>query len=257
MKAIFKWFVLISLYFAIGGIDLSAQDLLVIDQDTLNCRIIKSNAKRILFSYRNLNRITVPLERVQDFQYDYFDTSITSPFKNQISSNLNGILPWRIAIHGGISYMEYGSGEFSEWGYHIGGDAIYFGKRNDNVMGFGIKYDLYQYTKDYRISSPYIGGTIVFRSDKLPGDRNCFFMFGMGYMGFRGAQHDGWNESGIALSLDLGYDFSLTPKLYLGIQVSGIFGTSLTDYYEYEDGIEYVGMTRVNISIGLRYLFWK
>ncbi len=261
MKVIFKWFVLISLFFTIGGINLSAQDLLIIDHDTLNCRIAKSNAKRILFSYRSLNRISVPMERVQNFQFDYFGSSITPPFKSQLSPNLDGILPWRVAAHGGVSYMEYGSGEFSEWGYHMGGDAIYFGKGKDNVIGFGIKYDLYQKMNDYRISSPFIGGTIAFRGDKLPGSRYCFFMMGVGYMGFHGIQYGmqygAWNESGIAFSLDLGCDFPVTPSLYLGIQISGIFGKSLTDYYEYEDNIEYVGMSRINFSIGVRYLFWK
>lgn len=258
---IFKWFVLISLFFTIGEIDLSAQDLLVVDYDTLNCRIFKSNAKRIMFSYKNLNRISVPMERVQNFRFDYFGSSVTPPFKNQISSNLFGILPWRVAIQSGISYMIYGSGEFSEWGYHMGGDATYFGKGKDNRIGFGIKYDTYQKISDYRISSPFIGGNIVYRGDKLPGARYWFFMVGVGYMGFHGVQYGtqyyAWDETGIGFSVDLGCDFPITPKLYLGIQVSSIFGKSLTDYYEYEDNIEYVEMSRVNFSIGLRYLFWK
>ncbi|MDR2036471.1 MAG: hypothetical protein LBQ60_00960 [Bacteroidales bacterium] len=163
---------------------------------------------------------------------------------------------WRVAANYGPSHISYDFGSYREWGYRTGFDIAYFGKDGD-LFGWGIKYDHYQsFVPDegYRLSNPFIGGTVHVRPDKDAGSNYWSFLMGLGYMGFqeKKVSQSVFKQSAVALCFDLGYDINITRNLYLEIMLSYMLGMVVTDYFEVEDEeVVFPPISRINIGIGL------
>jgi hypothetical protein len=202
---------------------------------------------------------------------------------------------FRLGVQGGWGYMisKISSdvpADFRDYvkklksGYNLGFDAAFYFKQN---MGIGIKYSFFHTSNSipsvYAVDSitrkvttgpmsdfiniHYIGPTF---NSRFITDNQLFhfnFYVSLGYMSYK---DDGMlitpyviTGSTVGTALGFGADWSITPALFAGVDISGIFG-SLSSYNLEEGGTtktitlpdnQREGLSRIDISAGVRWNF--
>ena len=196
-----------------------------------------------------------------------------------------------MAVNGGYSYetariSESVPADFKNYvkelksGYHLGGDLTYYFTEQ---LGFGFRYYLFissnsmdniyvvdlsgntrygNMSDDLKIS--FIGP--AFSTRLLNGKKNnaLSMNFSFGYMGYNDKKVliDSYKVTGstLGMSLDIGYDISISKNIMLGFQIAFITG-SISKFYwndgtttqtiELESG-SYENLNRFDFSVGLR-----
>lgn len=292
-----KILILIAILFT-SNIVLQAQDLIVTKKgDSINCKITKLKKESIhfIFKHKKSNEIRntlLALNDVTKYQYNFYKTKeISDNYKSTGSTESK----FQFDIYGGYSYrtskIEEGQEDFLidyikglKSGYHFGIDATYFMSES---MGFGLKFNksmasnhlnnVYVYNEDTEIigegfiedniSLTFLGVTYV--SKLVHGEKENAFYYGLGlgYLGY-------YNKKEIVIesiklkgstfgtSFDVGYNFSISPKLALGLRFSAIGGrlfrvtteysNGTTEVFKYPDN-NYESLYRIDLSIGLVY----
>lgn len=271
-----------------------SQDLIVTNEgDSINCKITKVKQDYIYFTFNYKDEIRntlISVSQVKNYKTGYFKQSEIPMDKIKIHGNYSR---FRLAINGGYSYetakiSESVPTDFVNYakdlksGYHLGGDLTYFVAEQ---LGFGLRYYLFMssnsmdniYVDDINGNRRYgsmsddikiffIGPAYSTRF--LNGNKtNAFLMnLSLGYMGFNDNKVviDNYKVTGnaLGLSLDIGYDISISKNLMLGFQIAFITA-SISKFYwndgtttqtvELESG-KYESLNRLDFSVGLRWL---
>jgi len=288
-----KNYLLISGYFFVSLTTLSAQDLIVTQEnDSLNCKITSENEEYIYFTYKqdaDFRKTMMPKNLVKSYKYKFFQ-EVEVP---QTYAGANEIYPRaRVGFYGGWSnrfaripdnvpteIADYLSE--SKSGFHYGGDiALYFSENS----GFGLRYSAYNSDHQIDIFLENEDGTTmtgILRDDIAIhfigpfysarffnlNKRNCLVMnFGVGYLGYL---NDGMlidplllKGNTLGFSWDFAYDNRIAENLALGLQVSFVLGTlreyeitylSRTETIEL-DKDNYDNISRIDLSLGLRFV---
>lgn len=270
-----------------------SQDLIVTTSgDSINCKITKVKDENIYFTFKHKDEIRntlLPLTNVKNHVNDFFQKSEVPKDKVFAKQNFEH---FRFAINGGLGYetARIGDGvpsDFKDYarqlksGYVFGGDLTYYFLE---VLGVGVKYSQFNssnnldniYVDDGQgvrkygrmsddLSINFIGPT--FSTRLFNGDKSKAFIFslGLGYMGYSDNKVivDNYKMTGstMGISYDVGYDFEVSKKAILGVQLSLISGTLLS--YKWDDGTsvqtiklqndEYENLSRIDLTIGLRF----
>lgn len=270
-----------------------SQDLIVTTSgDSINCKITKVKDENIYFTFKHKDEIRntlLPLANVKNHVNYFFQKSEVPKDKVFTKQNFEH---FRLAINGGLGYetARIGDGvpsDFKDYarqlksGYVFGGNLTYY---FSEVLGVGIKYSQFNssnnldniYVDDGQgvrkygrmsddLSISFIGPT--FSTRLFNGDKSRAFVFslGLGYMGYSDNKVilDNYKMTGstMGISYDIGYDFEVSKKAILGVQLSLISGTLFR--YKWDDGTsvqtiklqndEYEGLSRIDLTVGLRF----
>jgi len=270
-----------------------SQDLIVTnDGDSINCKITNVKHDNIYFTFKHKDEIRstlLPVSNVKEHQVGFYQVSEVPEGK---IVGYKSYPHFRVALSGGYSYMtakvsESVPSDFKQYikelksGYHFDGDITYY---FTEILGAGVKYsmfgssnridniwveDIYGNTNyghmsdDLKISfiAPMFSSRFLSRDKK-----NAFVMSAaLGYMGYVNNKVvvDNYKMTGstLGMALDFGYDIGLSENLSLGFKLSLISGTlfqydlndgKTTERIKLEQG-EYEGLSRIDLSIGLRF----
>lgn len=288
MRVVFTFFaIVLFLPFA------QSQDLIVTTSgDSINCVISKVKNENIYFTFKHKDEIRntlLPLEKVSYHATNFFQTSLVPKGK---VIGYRDYQRFTFSVGGGFGYQTAKVGDdvpsdFRGYikklksGFVFGADLTYY---FSEMMGVGVKYaqfnssnnmdDIYiedsQGGRRYgpmsdQLSISFIGPT--FSTRFLNGSKNRAFTLGMclGYMGYNDDKVivDNYKMTGSTLgtSYDIGYQFSLSEKTSLGIQLSLISGNLYR--YKWDDGTtvetiklesgEYEGLSRIDLKLVLLF----
>lgn len=270
-----------------------SQDLIVTTSgDSINCVITKVKNENIYFTFKHKDEVRstlLPLEKVSYHATNFFQTGVVHKGK---VIGYRDYQRFRFSINGGFGYQTAKVGEgvpsdFRDYikklksGFVFGADITYY---FSEIIGVGVKYSQFNssnsmdniYVEDSQgvrrygrmsdqLSISFIGPT--FSSRFLNGSKNRAFTLGMGlgYMGYNDdkVMVDNFKMTGSTLgtSYDIGYEFSISEKTNLGIQLSLISGNLFR--YKWDDGTtvetiklesdEYEGLSRVDLKLVLLF----
>jgi len=268
-----------------------SQDLIVTTSgDSINCKITKVKNENIYFTFKHKDEIRntlLPLERVSYHSANFFQTSEVP--KDKITGHVD-YQRFRFSINAGLGYETAKIGDavpsdFKDYvrqlksGFVFGADLSYY---FSEVIGVGVKYaqfnssnsldNIYiedsQGVRQYgrmsdKLSVSFIGPTFSTRFLNGRKDRAFFLSLGLGYMGYNDdkVMVNKYKMTGgtFGVSYDIGYEFNLSKKTNLGIQLSLISGNLFK--YKWDDGTsvqtielekdEYESLSRIDLTIGL------
>jgi hypothetical protein len=287
-----KLLLLIAFYICLSPV--FSQDLIVTDKnDSINCKITKVRKDNVYFTFRHKNEIRstlLPVAETKHYQFNYFK-NIEVPPEKVIDNHI--YKHFRIALNGGYGYRTNKMSstipsDFSEYskklknGYEFGGDLTYY---FTEPLGIGIKYSSFKasnsmsniYIEDSNgnrrygnmsdnIGISFIGPVFSMRFLNKNKTNALLMNVALGYMGYKNKYTvvDPYEltSSTTGIAYDIGYDFTLSSNLILGVQLSAISGV-LTGYKLYDgsttQNIElqkenYEGLNRLELSLGLRFM---
>lgn len=270
------------------GTTARSQDLLLTSEgDSLNVRITKVQRDYLYFTMLQAGKAQktlMPIEQVTVWEKGFYEESgvlALVPEEEKLHSSL------RLALSGGFGYQTakiiegVSSAERSflrglKSGYQFSGDVQYY---FNEMFGAGLKggffesknsADVYmagggqtQLTTELNIF--FVGPTFAFRYYDRDYADAFYACYSIGYLGYRARHEDSYRRevtgSTLGFVVDLGYDFALSEKLALGLQLSALSGvlTSFTidDGYQQQlvelEEDRYEGLGRIELSIGLRF----
>ncbi len=262
----------------------NAQDLLITNGDSLNCKITKENKDYIYFTFKHKNEVRSTLierNKVTDYKYNFYSQPEVS--ENEVLEiRQKTHNPLRFALSGGwgyrtadlaeeaTSYKNYYNGLRS--GFQIGADACYY---FNDYYGAGFKYLLFKastegqtnfgYSKE-NTSTMFIGPEFATRFFNNSKKNAVILNLALGYLRYK---DDGFvnNENGTITSdtfgmvMDLGYDIGISKNLAVGFQVS-LIGGSFSDYTLEKSGHsqkmtlpdkQRESLSRIDLSVGIRF----
>jgi len=285
--------ILVSVLFLALLVPSFSQDLIITgDNDSINCKITRIKADNIYFTFRYNDEIRstlLPKSSVSYYQLDYFEVSEVPADKIIRNPEYRH---FRLSFMGGYSYRTVKLADdiqpdFRDYikklksGYHLNGNLTYYVSEH---FGIGLMYSFSNasnsldniYLEDefgnrrYGVMSDDITITFVgpsFSSRVMNRNKTSALLtnLSLGYMGYVDdlVVIDKYRKTGgtIGMALDFGYEIGLSEKLSLGFQLTLLSGT-LYSYY-WDDGItkekydlepdEYDGLSRVDLSVGLRF----
>jgi len=284
MKALFP-----TLVFFLFAAHATAQDLIVTAQgDSIHCKITKEKDGFVYFMYTregNVENTLMPRSEIETYTRGYFSDSQIVGIR---VDKARVYRPWRYALQGGYSY-QIGKlapnvpADFRDYtnelrsGFHIGGDvARYF----NDVLGAGLKINVLKQSNEMddvwiddgsgqrygrmsdNITSLFVAPTFTNRYLSA-NRRNAFIMnVSLGYLHYvnNAVLVDPFTLKGgtVGAAIDAGYDVGIGNDFLLGFQLSYV-GGALSQYKINGQKVELdednrLGMSRVDISIGLRLL---
>jgi len=277
---------------SIFTIPLQAQDLIVTQEgDSLNCKITKVKTDYIYFTFKHNEEIKnslLPMGKVVYYQTDYY--SVAEVPSDKIPKTFPR---FRAAIGGGWNYIivpvsENVPADFKHYAKQLKSGfqydvnlSYYFSKQT----GIGLKYNAAHSSNEIdnvfveypdghigygkmsdNIRVNFIGPFFSSRLFTAKTD-NCLLMdAGLGYVGYRNkcvlvSQNLTLTGFTIGLYANIGYDIAVSQNWAIGFQFSLI--TGVLSQIKITDGIntetkaleknEYEGLSRITLSIGLRY----
>lgn len=275
----------------ISSLSLQAQDLIITNEgDSINCKITKVTSRNVYFTFIHNSEVRetlLPLDKVKLQHPNYYKHSVLPPEKLKIKDYPS----LRLAVSGGWSYR-FGQiprnlpREMKDYlnelksGYNYGLDLSYY---FTEYMGIGFKYSVYKSKHDALITLYETGSPVTTKtSDDISinfigpfftarflnqSKKNAFIASsGIGYSQYinNGFYLEPMSIKGstIGFSADFGYDFGITERFAIGIQVSVLTGIltqyelsqgKVTETVKLEIG-NYETLNRVFISAGLRFL---
>lgn len=286
-----KYFFLLCIVLSFGKVH--AQDLLITGEgDTLNCKISKIEKGNIYFTFRykgEIRNTLLPSYQVKKYQYNYFPKAEVPAEKVIVKQPYQH---FRLAVNAGWSYrMATLSGnipsQFMQYveklksGYHFGIDAGYF---VSEPIALGAKFNLFHTSNQMdNISVTQQNGTqlngmmkdditITFLGPSLytrlmSNNKKGAFVSGLsiGYLSYTDNATVIYDFSikgnTIGFVADIGYDFSLSPSLILGLLFS--YSSGSISSVEISDGVSSTtiqlpngqkeSLSRIDLSVGLRF----
>jgi hypothetical protein len=271
---------------------LYAQDLIVTSEnDSINCKITKVKSDYIYFvcKYKEETRNTLlPVNKVAYYQLDYYPTAEVPAEEIQAYKSYPH---FKVAVSGGWGYriapiandvppefVQYVKGLKS--GFHYNAALSYYFNKH---LGIGLKYNgshsgnemdnIYLINPDSTIEYGKMSDKIMinlilpyFTARFLSArNDNCLFLeAGFGYMGYRDrativSQELTYTGFTIGLCGTVGYDFAISQDWAIGFQLSLITGSisqfkvSGSGYTGTIDLKQYEGLSRIDLSVGLRF----
>lgn len=268
----------------------NSQDLIVTrDGDSLNCKITKTDANNIYFTFKyndEIRKTLMPLSQVQYQQYNFFAT----PEIPKIESG--NYKTFRAAVQGGWSYR---TGRISDIvppdlrnyiselksGGNFGLDLTYF---ITEELGFGFKYQNYSSknsVENVYITDPiggysqygrmrdniainFAGPSFCTRTLNRSGENALIASMAIGYLGYNDdavlINSLSLKGSTVGMGFDFGYDIGISEDFAIGFQISFMMGV-LTKYKlssgHYTETIilekeNYENLSHFDFSVGLR-----
>nr|NQU90034.1 hypothetical protein [Bacteroidota bacterium] len=275
-----------------------SQDLIVTPNgDSINCKITKITNDFIFFFYRDnddIRNTLLPSDKVKLYARGFYRQNVISDGTVVKNRTLVDDFPrFRMALNGGWSYRtaklsDAIPSDFEQYmrklksGYHINGDLSYF---ISEQLGFGIKYNYSNFKSELNdiivilpdstiqtgkmsdnIHIQFIGPFVSFRTLDMNNINSIYFNMAFGYLSFKDdavliSRYKLTGKSA-GLYFDMGYDFSVSKDLVLGIQLSYLI--SSLSKYDLDDGTNiqtikleegnYESLSRLDLSIGLRFI---
>ena len=265
--------------------------------DSLNCKITKVKNEEIHFTYKHLGKIMsmrLRLDEIKVSQFKYFEVPEVPVEKVLAMENYPRI---RIALNGGYAYriaridpeIVYISKDLTDYmkklkhGFNYGLDFSYYFNK---YCGIGIGYNAFQSKnkiENYDLISPYypLWGEIndniridfvgAFLNSRLLHANNknaLLFGLGVGYIRYYDKGKANYQDviikgGSVGLRGNMGYDISINKNIAIGFQFSYIFGILTQvkvyngDYFETAYMKENENLSRIDLSVGLRFNIWK
>jgi hypothetical protein len=270
-----------------------SQDLIVTQEDAqLNCKITKLSSKEILFIFIQdgvVKDSSLSRQSIKEYKFDRFAVNDTLIAFVKKTTNQNKY-HYRVALNLGLGYLinlypDDASDDLAAYymnlksGSQVSGDVTYY---FSGGLGVGFKYGLFN-TKNSalvfnqsqvqtgimsdNLSITFIGPSVSTRFPTINGNNGLILDFSLGYMKYTDnvVLESSYLEKGNTLgySLGLGYDFSISKNMAIGIQLSMYTGR-LTEYDKTNslgttttiqlDKDSYKKLERLDLSVGFRFL---
>lgn len=270
----------------------NAQDLIITTEgDTLNCKITKQKGNYVYFIFKHENETRntlLSIEQINKLKKNYFSKPEVSASIYAANMKSDNSYCFFIDAGGGFrsaDIYETGSEDVDDFlkklknGFHLSLGAIrYWGE----YFGAGVEYSLFKAShsmNDIHASGGVIGKTKNNTSIHYVGpsfnmrfashrNLNAFVIsMGIGYLGYKDkldmdGQSITFTGGNIGYTTSIGYDIALSEKAALGFKLSIVSGSlskmkfSLGPQQETLEleGDERENLSRINISVGLRFM---
>ena len=269
-----------------------SQDLLVTQEDAqLNCKITRLSSKEIHFIFIQdgvVKDSSLSRQSIKEYKFDRFSVNDTlNAFVKKTNNQDN--YRYRVALNLGLGYLinlypDDASDDLAAYymklksGSQVSGDVAYY---FSGGWGVGVKYSLFNsknsaYTYNQNqvqtgvmsddLSVTFIGPSVSTRFPSINGNNGLMLDFSLGYMKYTDdvILESTYSEKGSTLgySLGVGYDFSISKNMAIGIQLSMYTGR-LTEYVKTSnlgsttiqlDKDSYKKLERFDLSVGFRFL---
>jgi len=255
-----------------------SQDLIVTQNgDSLKCKITKETNKYISYNFEigdQIGKSKILLNDVRAVKYNHYQTNDEPGIH---SSSITNYSAARLALNAGLSYRtapvseNISSSQQSIYedlksGYHFGGDLSVFITEN---LGFGAMFNSFVSKAnstsygEQKTDILFIGPEVVTRLLNFNKNAGFITSFALGYVKYTYSNNGSYNQilgDTFGTALSLGYDFTKSKKVGLGIQLSIMSAT--LNKIQVKNGIqlreveltdEKEGLGRIDLSVGLRF----
>lgn len=274
-------------YYSQNVDDGSPKDLVLVqDGDSIRCKIVTIKYNNLYYTIdtnSSTTTNTIPLDQVKKYKFNYYRPF--TEYQKWVFS-INGGYSQRLAEISKNLPSNYGKHiEQLKKGYHCELDFSYYFSEH---LGLGTKYSIYQSSNSQTIREPdyYFENYYNSYKDVYVKDEHTIpyigFMFSTRFYGAKkrgtllvnySAGYLGYSDEGIyanksftikgktlGLALDLGYDYWILRNTALGIRISLTYG-NIKEYTQKTNATkekiklkdEYEGLSRIDISAGLRF----
>lgn len=270
-----------------------SQDLLVtLENDSINCQIndVKENNIHFTFVKDDIVRKTlIDRDKVKYYERDYFYHSKVKQSSNNQEKDFPKI---RFALDGGFSYQlsqlpDDLSAEMEDYSRELKTGSVFGGELDyyfSEIIGIGVRvYNFHTSNRleEYTFSSQghtftgtlsddinisFFGAALKARSLRVHKNNHLVMGGALGYIKYKNnfvlVNSGQMTGNTVGTMVDVGYDLSLSDNVMMGIKLSMVTG-NITEYTLSNgtteetielDEEEYIGVERIELSIGIRFM---